>query len=245
MNENFILFDGAKVKNSNSNGKVTLYRNVFLEDSIIDKNVSIGDDTNVINCKLGKNIAINRRCYINDSFIGNYSYLGINTTVNYAKIGKFCSIARNVDIGGFNHDYKKISTLPEFRFKQLLNGGSKLIIKEQHDNLCQIGNDVWIAAGANILHNVVIGDGAIVGAGAVVTKDVEPYSIVAGVPAKIIKYRFEKKYIDELLKIKWWDWPVSIIENNIDLFIHSEMNELTIEKIKKIAREIEEREDKD
>lgn len=238
MEKNFILHEGAQVKNSTGNGKVILYKNANLIDSKINGDISVGNDTNIVNCQLGKNISINRRCYINDSLIGDYTYLGINTTVNYSKIGKFCSIARNVDIGGFNHDYKKVSTLPNFRFKQLLNGGGKLVIKEHHEELCEVGNDVWIAAGANILHNVKIGDGAVIGAGAVVTKDVEPYSIVAGIPAKHIKYRFDKKYIEELLKIKWWNWPLEIIEKNMKLLIESDVNDETIEKIKKIAEEL-------
>ncbi|SCY09140.1 Acetyltransferase (isoleucine patch superfamily) [Lachnospiraceae bacterium XBB2008] len=81
-----------------------------------------------------------------------------------------------------------------------------------------IGNDVWIGGNAIILPGINIGDGAIVAAGAVVTKDVEPYSIVGGVPAKVIKYRFDSETITALLKIKWWDWPLDKIIDNIELF---------------------------
>lgn len=81
-----------------------------------------------------------------------------------------------------------------------------------------IGNDVWIGANVCILPGVKIGDGAIVAAGAVVTKDVPPYAIVGGVPAKVIKYRFEKEIIDLFLKIKWWDWSLDKIEDNIEFF---------------------------
>ena len=80
-----------------------------------------------------------------------------------------------------------------------------------------IGNDVWIGANVSILPGVYIGDGAVIAAGAVVTKDVEPYAIVGGVPAKVIRYRFSPKEIYILLKIKWWDWSVEEVERNIEL----------------------------
>lgn len=239
MEKNFILYEGAKEKDSTSSGKVTLYKNSTLINSNLKKNISIGDDTTVVNCSLGEKIAINRRCYLNDSVVGDYTYFGINTIINFSKIGKFCSIGRNVDIGGMNHDYTKVSMLPKYRFKQLLNGGEKLIEKEEHSSLCEIGNDVWIGAGANILHNVKVGDGAIIGAGAVVTRNVEPYSIVTGVPAKKIKYRFDKHIIEELLKIKWWDWPLEIIEKNIDLLLNEDVNENILKKLKEISNQIE------
>lgn len=82
----------------------------------------------------------------------------------------------------------------------------------------RIGNDVWIGANAVILPGVTVGDGAVIAAGAVVTKDVKPYSIVGGVPAKLIKYRFEPWQIELLLKLKWWDWPLEKIKENITLF---------------------------
>ena len=213
------------------------YNGSIIINSDFGDNVSIGNDTNIINCILGNNIAVNRRCYVNDSTIDDFSYLGINTTINFTKIGKFCSIARNADIGGFNHDYTVVSTMPEFRFEQLFNNNIRTSSRVRNE-YCNIGNDVWIAAGAHILHNVTIGDGAVIGAGAVVTKDVEPYTIVTGIPARPMKKRFEQKYIDNLLDIKWWNWPTEIIRQNIDLIIHTKINDSTIRKLKKIANAI-------
>lgn len=91
-------------------GDVKLFRNTVINNSKIADGCSVGDDTTIERCVFETNVAINRRSYINDSFIGRFSYTGINTTINWTKIGRFCSIARNVDIGGFDHDYHKVTT---------------------------------------------------------------------------------------------------------------------------------------
>lgn len=204
-------------------GDVKIFRNVYIANSKIGTDCSIGDDTTIERCNIESKVTINRRSYINDSFIDKFTYSGINTTINWSKIGRFCSLARNVDIGGFDHDYQKITTMPNFRFNQILNGGGKIPKQVVQEEYCVIGNDVWIAAGAIILHKVKIGNGAVVGAGAVVTKDVPSYAIVAGVPAKIIGYRCSEENIERLNRIKWWDMleeelikiaPI-IINNNI------------------------------
>ena len=197
---------------------------------------SIGDDTTIERCVFERNVTINRRSYINDSFLGSFSYAGINTTMNWTKLGRFCSLARNVDIGGFDHDYRKVSTMPGFRFNQLLLGGGKIPQINVHEDYCEIGNDVWIAAGAQILHKVKIGDGAVIGGGAVVTHDVPPYAVVVGVPARIIGYRCEQGLIDDLLEIKWWNWSTEMIARNVDLLIHSDINEEVISKLRDISR---------
>jgi virginiamycin A acetyltransferase len=139
--------------------------------------------------------------------IGKYSYGGCFNIHNIApgtKIGKFCSFASGVMIIATNHDPSKITTHP-FLFKPYLG-----VVKEDFRkiNNVEIGNDVWIGYNAIILPSVSkIGDGAVVGAGAVVTKDVPPYAIVAGVPAKVIKCRFDQATINNLLETQWWDWP--------------------------------------
>lgn len=92
-----------------------------------------------------------------------------------------------------------------------------------------IGNDVWTGMDVTFLPGVTIGDGAVIAAGSVVTKDVPPYAIVGGNPAKALKYRFTKKQIKKLLKIKWWDWPLWKVYDNIDL-IDSENVDEFIEK---------------
>ncbi len=133
-------------------------------------------------------------------------------------IGKFCSIACGAKFifTSANHALKSLSTYPFPIFFEEWGLDVKNIT-EAWDNKGDIvvGNDVWIGYEAVILSGVTIGDGAIIGTRAVVTKDVPPYTIVGGVPARMIRKRFSEEVIDSLLKIKWWDWPKERIAENI------------------------------
>lgn len=101
---------------------------------------------------------------------------------------------------------------------------------KSQEELCVIGNDVWIGSGANIFRGVTIGDGAVIGGSSVVTKDVPPYAIVAGNPAKIFRYRCKEEWIEKLLELKWWELPIDIIKDELPAF----QGELTIEVIEKL-----------
>ncbi|WP_425461982.1 CatB-related O-acetyltransferase [Neptuniibacter pectenicola] len=142
--------------------------------------------------------------------IGRYTYINVASVVyGNVKIGRFCSIGRSVEIGLANHPSDYLSTHPFQVAKSLfMNDPYYASVQRKawrFHKPTSIGNDVWIGAKACINSGVSIGDGAIVAAGAIVTKDVEPYSIVGGVPAKIIKKRFSPEVITSLLKTKWWD----------------------------------------
>lgn len=174
-----------------------------------------------INCnqldKIGEEVRIGRGCTFCDKNghieIGDYTY--INSGYIYCcKIGKFCSIGNNVSIGPGEHFFNKLSTFPinNLVFKQ--NDVSEF--KKEIPPI--IENDVWIGNNAIILQGVKIGNGAVVAAGAVVTKDVPAYAIVGGVPARIIKYRFNKDEISILLENKWWNKNKSWIKNHIEYF---------------------------
>lgn len=131
-------------------------------------------------------------------------------------IGKFCSIAANVTfmLGG-DHRNDWVSTYP---FNAWLPDAFGNIKGHPHTNGdIIVGNDVWISRDAKIMSGVHIGDGATVAANAVVTKDVEPYAVVGGVPAKVLKMRFSDGFVKWLLKVKWWDWPIEKIAEAVPL----------------------------
>ena len=142
---------------------------------------------------------------LNEVTLGDYSY--INSGKCYlATIGKFCSIGQNVRIGGFATHPQNISTHPSFFHPNPQIRISFYKDKTHKDYIpIEIGNDVWIGDNVSIIDGVKIGTGSIIGAGAIVTKDIPPYCIAVGVPAKIIRKRFDNDSITSLLKTKWWD----------------------------------------
>lgn len=156
--------------------------------------------------------------------IGRYTYGITNTTVEnpnlIESIGAYCSINKHAKIGTLgNHSLETVTTFP---FKYITGMVFEDEFEDKTNKKIEIGNDVWIGTNAIILPGVKIGDGAVIGAGAVVTKDVPPYAIVGGVPAKLIRYRFEHNIIQSLLEIKWWNWEVNKIKDNIELFYNTE-----------------------
>jgi len=166
-------------------------------------------------------IGISKRSCLFDSRldIGEFTYGVNNKTILFFKstdkvsIGKFCSFASGVKvIASGEHNYKAVSSFP-FYAHFLKQGSEKDTFTKGTIN---IGNDVWIGTNAIVLSGVNIGDGSVIAAGAIVTKDVPPYAIVAGVPAKVIKYRFTKLQIKKLLQICWWEWKFDYIKENID-----------------------------
>lgn len=135
--------------------------------------------------------------------IGDYTYIRPNSNINNTCIGKFCSIGPNFCCGLGIHPTNGISTSPFF-YSVKENSFAKETIFIEEKNVI-IGNDVHIGINVTILDGISIGNGAILGAGAVITKDIPPYAIVAGVPATIIRYRFNEETIKQLEKIKWWN----------------------------------------
>lgn len=139
------------------------------------------------------------------SSLGDYSYCGYDCNIVNSDIGKFCSLSNRVVIGGASHPMHFVSTSPVF----LSHKDSVKAKFSKHDYLPQIrtsiGNDVWIGENVMIKAGIRIGDGAVIGMGAVVTKDVPDYAVVAGNPARIIRFRFDENIIADLLASRWWD----------------------------------------
>jgi acetyltransferase-like isoleucine patch superfamily enzyme len=135
-----------------------------------------------------------------------HSFCGYNCELMHCNIGSFCSIANNVFIGGSMHSIEHVSTSPAFEKGKNSIKAKYYLHPLKPTKRTIIGHDVWIGHGAIIKQGVNIGTGSVIGMGSIVTKDIEPYSIVAGNPAKEIRKRFEKEIIEGLLESKWWEF---------------------------------------
>ena len=204
------------------------------------KNIKISPTAHFNNKNVfeGYNV-IHKKASVNDSIIGRCSYIGENSSLIRCKIGRFCSIANKVVVIPQTHPTKDfISTHPVF-FSTGKQCGTTFIEKNCFNEHLQIdgynaiiGNDVWIGSDVKIVGGVTIGDGAIIAMGAIVTKDVPPYAIVGGIPAKIIRYRFTEEEIKKLLEIKWWNKPLEVLKKEAPLFANiSNLNIIAREKL--------------
>lgn len=179
-------------------------------------------------CTLGRHTKLDAPYILHHVAVGDYTYLSRNALVANTTIGKFCSIGPNLCCGQGLHPTTGISTHPMF-YSPAMQNGVTLSPKSQFTETkhTTIGNDVYIGANVFILDGVVIGDGAVVGAGAVVTRDVPPYAVAVGVPARVVKYRFDSETIQKLLQRQWWNDPDSKLPQvakqfwNVDAFLNN------------------------
>lgn len=205
---------------------INIYKSFLLKKN----NILVHPSCSINKSKFNAFIKIYENTKINNSFIDSYSYIHKNCILNNVNIGKFCSIAPNIEIIYGSHPLNFISTHPAFYSTRKQSGISftnEQIYNEFNyikgtNKSCIIGNDVWIGYGAKIIEGIKINDGAVVLAGAIVTKDVEAYSIVGGIPAKHIKYRFSEDEIEQLLEFKWWNKNIDWFKDNYKLFINQE-----------------------
>ncbi len=189
-------------------------------------------------CRVGEKVILDSRSkfegnnrigfgtvFLNSS-LGFGSYIATNSFIKNASIGRYACIAGDVSTIQGNHPTNFVSIHPafysvenkKFSFVKENKFPNFKYIDDQRELSVIIGNDVWIGARATILEGVTIGDGAVIAAGAVVTKDVPPYAIVGGVPAKIIRYRFAEEEIEKLMKIKWWEKDEAWIKAHAEEF---------------------------
>lgn len=159
--------------------------------------------------------------------VGDYTY-GVPQVFDWKCgaqlfIGKYCSISTEVKIFlGGEHRMDWISTYP---FSEFFEEAAQITGHPHSKGDVRVGNDVWVAHGATILSGVTVGDGAVIGAHSVVTKDVPPYAVVAGNPAKVVKYRFEPQVVERLLLIRWWDWRHDKVMENVELLMSHRVKE--------------------
>ena len=190
---------------------------VYLKNVVNDPSIEIGDFT------IYNDFVKDPRDFKKNNVLYHYPINGDRLT-----IGKFCSIACGAKflLTSGNHTLQSLSTYTFPIFTE--EWGHALNVRASWDNKgdIHIGNDVWIGYEAVILSGVTIGDGAIVGTRAVVTKDIKPYAIVGGVPAKMIRKRFSQEVIQDLLELKWWNWPVNKIKDAIPFIQAGDMEHL-------------------
>ena len=161
------------------------------------------------NATLGRFTELKERVQFLDSSLGDYSYMERDGEAIYASIGRFCAIAAHCRINALNHPLERISQHKiTYRPNEYFAHAKldKAFREERRAKRVEIGHDVWIGHGAIILPGVKIGHGAVVAAGAVVTKDVAPHAIVAGVPARFLKWRFPPEISRRIIALAWWDW---------------------------------------
>ena len=197
------------------------------EQNFIQNTCEVHSSVYISGSRLEGEVNVNEACKIYQAHIdgkitiGRYTSIWgpnikITSILEKSTIGSFCSIARNVSIQSYNHN---INLPSSYHFETNIYG-----LKRQNELSAKgpiiVGNDVWIGAGAVILSGVKIGHGAVIGANALITKDVPPYAIVAGNPGKIIKYRFSESKINELLEMAWWDWSIEKIKKNKKFFLN-------------------------
>lgn len=190
--------------------RLPLHPSVLINSSIIRGTCLINEGSKIL-----KGVELIGRKKI---IIGRYTSIsGPNTTVysglNNIEIGSFCSIARGVDMQEFNHFTKRASTY--FMLQNVFGERSADITSK---GPIKIGSDVWIGCQSVILSGVTVGDGAIIAANSVVSMSVPPYSIVGGVPAKVIGSRFSPEIIEQMLTLRWWDWSIDKIKRNKEFF---------------------------
>lgn len=191
----------------------------YLMKKYRDKRVRIGLNCGLHKVEIGNSVYLGDHVVMHNSSIGDHSYVNGHARIKNTTIGKFCSIASGVKIVLGAHPTNLISLHPAF---YAVNKPMETFADQQYFNeylSVKIGNDVWIGEDVIIPGGITIGDGAVIASRAVVTKDVAPYSVVGGVPAKFIKYRFDEARIKALQEIKWWDKDEAWLKQNFALFL--------------------------
>lgn len=160
--------------------------------------------------RLGRYCEIGERVVLREVSVGDFSYFERHCEAIYTTIGKFCSIAADCRINALAHPIERITThkisyRPNEYFRYL--GVDQEFRERRRESAVSIGNDVWLGHGAVVMPGVSIGDGAVVGAASVVTRDVAPFAIVAGAPARILRMRFDAGIAARIAALAWWDWP--------------------------------------
>ena len=187
-------------------------------DPVLTPEPNLGQNVMLLDAQLGRYTQVLDNSVLEECAIGDFSYLAGYNQVAYASLGKFCSVATFVRINPGNHPTYSRVAQHHFTYRSHLFGfgpDDAAFFDWRRASRVTVGHDVWIGHSATVMPGVTIGNGAVVGAGAVVTKDVPPYAIVAGVPAKVIRMRFDGHTIAQIERIAWWNWDEETIRARI------------------------------
>ncbi|MBR1230086.1 MULTISPECIES: DapH/DapD/GlmU-related protein [unclassified Bradyrhizobium] len=186
-----------------------------LAETVVESSVKLREVSIGVCCEILGDTAIEY------TELGDYSYLGPGCMVADAQIGKFCAIAAQVRIGAPNHPLDRPSQHRFTYCAEYYTADAQRdhgFFRQRRADRVVIGNDVWIGHAVIVMPGVTVGDGAVLAAGAVVTRDVAPYTIVGGVPAKQIRERFNREIAVQLSRIAWWNWPAETIFHRLPEF---------------------------
>lgn len=186
---------------------------------------TLHDPVLISDSELGRWTEVRQGARLNQSVIGDYTYLMERAQLDFTTIGKFSSVASDVCLGPTNHPIDRPSA-HHFTYRTAmydLGADDASVFEWRGDQPVEIGHDVWIGHGTIVLPGVTIGNGAVVGAGAVVTADVDPYTVVAGVPAEPIRRRFDPETAARIEATEWWKWDHETLSDRLDAFRDMEM----------------------
>lgn len=197
------------------------------EPKILKAKPTIHDTSIIEDCTFGSYVEIGAHNNICESAIDDYSYTSENCQIIYSKVGKFVNIASFVRLNPGQHPMHRVSQHHMLYRKEMFGFGENdcEFFDWRRSKKVIIGHDVWIGHNVTVMGGVTIETGAVIGSGAIVTRDIPAYAIAVGNPARVIRYRFDAHTIEELEKIKWWDWSFEKIAkslkdfNDIDEFI--------------------------
>lgn len=181
---------------------------------------TIHDSVRITDSTLGEWTEIRSHTRLNESAIGDYSYLMERVQLDYASVGRFGNVASDARLGPTNHPIDR-PTAHHFTYRAGmydLGSDDDTVFERRASEPVTVGHDVWIGHSATVLPGVEIRNGAVVGAGAVVTEDVDPYTIVVGIPAKPVGRRFSPKTEKRIEATEWWDWDHETLSERLDDF---------------------------
>jgi phosphonate metabolism protein (transferase hexapeptide repeat family) len=181
---------------------------------------TLHDPVSISESELGAWTEIREGARLNESAIGDYTYLMERVQLDYATVGRFGNVAADVRLGPTNHPIDR-PTAHHFTYRAAMydmGEDDESIFEWRADQPVDVGHDVWLGHGALVLPGVTIGNGAVVAAGAIVTHDVDPYTVVAGVPAEPIRRRFSPEVAGRIEATRWWEWDHETLAERLPAF---------------------------